>query len=63
MDHLWPIFTKESHVNFCMMCPNQDLVILESIKQNLHQSVSLLTLVEHPKSHEPIIQEEVNYEH
>jgi len=46
-----------------MMCPNQDLVILEFIKQNLHQPSPSLTLVEHFKGHESIIQKEANYEH
>jgi len=57
------ILSEESHVNFCMLYPNQNPFIPKLIKQNLHQPSLSLTLIKHSKSHEPIIQEEVNYEY
>ena len=49
MDHPWPILSEESHIKFCMLCPNQNPIILESIKQNLHQLSPSLTLIKHSK--------------
>ena len=61
MDHLWPTFIMESHINFCALYSRKNDFDLKSVKIGISQLASSITPEEYCKNVEPIIQE-VSYE-
>lgn len=57
MDHLWPIFVMEEHINFCTLYSGRSYIDSEPVKIGILQIVASVTSKEHHSNVRPIIQE------